>query len=184
MSHSLLETRLVTFAYCIYIARYFQIISMKRDVSTSGWEGAQEVRRVTEEINADNVDSRYVSPVKFTFGRGFEFVMDSQQQRNVTEKDRGFHHSEPQDLSEDNICVDIFVAEHCFVCEYAHEIAELIESDFADVKLRVIDINKTEESIPDAVFATPTYLLNGRVWSLGNPSPEQVRERLTELLKN
>lgn len=120
------------------------------------------------------------------FGRGFEFTMNSQQQRKVAQKNidkdidvEGFGTQEPP---KEEVCVDIFVAEHCFVCEYAHEIAALIENDFADVKLRVIDINKTEEAIPEAVFATPTYLLNGRVWSLGNPSPEQVQERLSELL--
>lgn len=89
----------------------------------------------------------------------------------------------PVDKSTDKVTVDIFVSQHCFVCEYSQEIAALIEQNFSDVQLRVIDIN-SEEDIPEAVFATPTYLLNGRVWSLGNPSPEQVTERLTELLAN
>lgn len=81
-----------------------------------------------------------------------------------------------------DVCVDIFVSEHCLVCEYAYEIAELIQRDFSAVQLRVIDIQNTAEIIPDSVFATPTYLLNGQVWQLGNPSPEQVSEKLTDLL--
>lgn len=80
------------------------------------------------------------------------------------------------------IQVDIFVARHCFICEFAYEIVELIERNFSQVDLRVIDIADPEETIPDSVFATPTYLLNGRVWCLGNPSPTQVVQKLNELL--
>ena len=43
----------------------------------------------------------------------------------------------------------------------------------------MVDMETTTEAIPEAVFATPTYLLNGRVWSLGNPSPAKVQETLT-----
>ncbi len=38
----------------------------------------------------------------------------------------------------------------------------------------MIDLNDLSESLPDSVFAAPTYLLDDRVWSLGNPSPEQI----------
>ena len=34
---------------------------------------------------------------------------------------------------------------------------------------------------PDNVFATPTYLLDGQRWSLGNPSSQQVRDLLGKL---
>jgi hypothetical protein len=37
------------------------------------------------------------------------------------------------------------------------------------------------EASPEAVFATPTYLLNGRRWSLGNPSPAKVQETMTRM---
>ena len=43
----------------------------------------------------------------------------------------------------------------------------------------MIDMEHPLEAIPEAVFATPTYLLNGRLWSLGNPSPAKVQETLT-----
>lgn len=108
--------------------------------------------------------------------------MTYQQQRNAKQQVMNPESTKVPNDSDSEICVDIFISEHCFVCQYAHEIAELIERDFSDVKLRMIDISTTEETIPEAVFATPTYLLNGRVWSLGNPSPEQVTERLTELM--
>jgi len=75
--------------------------------------------------------------------------------------------------------VDIYVAEHCMTCAYAYEVADTIRAEFPGVDLRVINLSRTSEAIPDAVFATPTYLLNGRLWSLGNPSPEDVQERLS-----
>lgn len=81
------------------------------------------------------------------------------------------------------IRVEIYVTEHCRICEYAYEVAKVIRSDFPEIELRVIDLAQATEEIPEAVFATPTYLLNGRLWSLGNPSPEDVQERLSLALR-
>lgn len=78
--------------------------------------------------------------------------------------------------------VDIYVADHCAICEYAYEVAETIRRDFPEVELVITNLSHTTEVIPDMVFATPTYLLNGRLWSLGNPSPEDVQTRLSQLL--
>lgn len=77
--------------------------------------------------------------------------------------------------------VEIYVSEHCFVCEYAYEVAAAIRQDFPTVAVRIIEINTPQTVVPDVVFATPTYLLNGKVWSLGNPSPEVVTETLSAL---
>lgn len=75
----------------------------------------------------------------------------------------------------------IYVAQHCSVCQYAYEVAGDIRERFPGVDLRIVDIETTTEEIPESVFATPTYLLNGRVWSLGNPSPALVMETLVGL---
>lgn len=77
--------------------------------------------------------------------------------------------------------VAIYVSDHCTICAYAHEIADLIRKRFPDVELRVIDLSDPGETVPESVFATPTYLLNGQVWSLGNPSPQQVIDTLSKL---
>jgi len=77
------------------------------------------------------------------------------------------------------IRVEIYVADHCQVCEYAYEIAGTIAAKYPDVDLRIINLSQTTQPIPDAVFATPTYLLNGRLWSLGNPSNEDIEARLS-----
>ena len=74
--------------------------------------------------------------------------------------------------------LNIYVAEHCMSCEYAREVAELIQREYPEVDLKLIDMATTTEEIPESVFATPTYILNGRVWSLGNPSAAMIQETL------
>jgi hypothetical protein len=86
---------------------------------------------------------------------------------------------ETEKVEHNPIRVEIYVAEHCDLCTYAYEVAESIRADFPEVNLSIINLSQTSKAIPDAVFATPTYLLNGRLWSLGNPSPEDVQERLS-----
>jgi len=83
-------------------------------------------------------------------------------------------------FAKNDVSVRIYVMENCFACDYAMEVAETIQDKFPEVDVRIVDMANPSEAIPDNVFATPTYLLNGRVWSLGNPSPEQVTDTLTE----
>ena len=77
--------------------------------------------------------------------------------------------------------LNIYVVDHCMSCEYAHEVAEGIRRDFPEVELKLINMATTSETIPESVFATPTYLLNGRVWSLGNPSQDMVADTFGSL---
>ncbi len=77
--------------------------------------------------------------------------------------------------------VAIYVARHCSVCAYAYEIAALIRRDFPDIAVRLVDVAEAAEPLPESVFATPTYLIDGRRWYLGNPSPAEVIETLSKL---
>lgn len=70
----------------------------------------------------------------------------------------------------------IYVASHCGTCRYAHEVADDIRLRYPAVRVEVIDIEAAPEAVPEEVFATPTYMLNGRIWSLGNPSEQKIRE--------
>jgi len=90
-------------------------------------------------------------------------------------------HRRYQREEQDKIAIDIYVAQHCTNCDYAYEVAEKIRHQFPHVQVRMIDMANPPEPIPEAVFATPTYLLNGRVWSLGNPSGEKIEETLREM---
>jgi len=75
--------------------------------------------------------------------------------------------------------VAIYVTDHCANCDYAREVARLIRAEYPGVSVTVVDLADPQEPVPDAVFATPTYLIDGRLWSLGNPSPQQIREKLS-----
>ncbi len=77
-----------------------------------------------------------------------------------------------------DVRVDIYVMEGCYACIYSKEVAARIRVDFPTVQVRLVDIHTTPDPLPEAVFATPTYLLNDQLWSLGNPSPQDVQERL------
>jgi hypothetical protein len=46
--------------------------------------------------------------------------------------------------------------------------------------VQVIDLDLNIASLPERVVAVPTYLLDGRVVSLGNPDPEDLFARLRE----
>lgn len=85
----------------------------------------------------------------------------------------------PYDVEKQSqIAIDIYVAQHCSTCAYAYEVAAEIRRQFPHVHVRMVDMDNPTETIPDVVFATPTYLLNGRLWSLGNPSLDKVQETL------
>lgn len=76
----------------------------------------------------------------------------------------------------------IFVAEDCWSCAEAHRIAVETQARFENIEVVLLDIQSDER--PPSVFATPTYLLNGRVISLGNPRREELWKRLAQELAN
>lgn len=101
---------------------------------------------------------------------------------NLNEERPDTGHYVEQSQSPQSVKVEIYVADHCGICDYTYEVAANIRQDFPEVALEIIDMAAPHRPIPEVVFATPTYLLNGQVWSLGNPSPEDVRTRLSEAL--
>jgi hypothetical protein len=47
------------------------------------------------------------------------------------------------------------------------------------VNVEVIDLDAEDGRNPDEVFSVPTYVLNGKIISLGNPSPVELDQRLS-----
>jgi alanine dehydrogenase len=68
----------------------------------------------------------------------------------------------------------IFVAEDCPGCVEARAIATHIEQTYPNLYVEIIDINNDPTAVPEKVFATPTYILDDRVVSLGNPGLEDI----------
>lgn len=76
----------------------------------------------------------------------------------------------------------IYVAEHCQSCDEALRLAEEVRKRFAGIRLELIDLDKEGSRNLDDVFSVPTYVLNDRTISLGNPAPDQLFSRLAAAL--
>ena len=70
------------------------------------------------------------------------------------------------------IKLQIFVSDDCWACKETHRIAAETRARFTDVDVSVLDLLSDQR--PAAVFAAPTYLLNGKIISLGNPRREEL----------
>lgn len=73
--------------------------------------------------------------------------------------------------------LQVYVSQTCWGREEARKIADAMRVEFPDVRVEVVERESTEEW-PDAAIATPAYLLNGKLTSLGNPTREHLREVL------
>ncbi len=69
--------------------------------------------------------------------------------------------------------LEIVVAPDCAACDEARAIARIVRERFPTLNIDVIELDG-ERSMPDGVVATPTYLLDGRVISLGNPRRHEL----------
>ena len=70
----------------------------------------------------------------------------------------------------------IYVSEDCWTCKEARQIVADVGADFPDVNIEILDVESNER--PEIVFAVPTYMLNDRVISLGNPSRQELSRKL------
>ncbi len=78
------------------------------------------------------------------------------------------------------ITLQIFVDEMCWSCAESYRIVQALQPSFPTVRFEFSDLRR--EPHPDNVFAAPTFLLNGRVISLGNPTPRRLRQMLEEAI--
>jgi hypothetical protein len=73
--------------------------------------------------------------------------------------------------------LEIYVASHCTNCQEALAIAEAARH-IVGLDVKVIDLDRETEETPDSIVAVPTFRLNGRVVSLGNPEPQRFFREL------
>ena len=79
--------------------------------------------------------------------------------------------------------LEVYVSSECMNCEDAVRLAEEAAARFPTAIVRVIDLGMQGSPPPDPVVAVPTYVLNGRVVSLGNPDSEELFARLREAVE-
>jgi thiol-disulfide isomerase/thioredoxin len=85
----------------------------------------------------------------------------------------------PDRLERNYPLLEVYVSNECPNCDEAVRLAEEAAKRYPKVAVRLIDLDELGGvPPPDPVVAVPTYLLNGRVVSLGNPAPEDLFARL------
>jgi hypothetical protein len=77
--------------------------------------------------------------------------------------------------------LDVYITEDCWSCQEAKRIVADIRPLFPEITIRLRDLDDPLK--PSRVFATPTYLLNGRTIFLGNPTVEELKQKLETLSK-
>ncbi len=78
--------------------------------------------------------------------------------------------------------LQVYIEAGCAQCERAVRLAQEVDDDYSQLAVRLIDIGD-EAPRPDDVFAVPTFMLNGRVFSLGNPRQSHLRQEIEALLR-
>ena len=76
-----------------------------------------------------------------------------------------------------NPVLDIYVDHDCTNCDTARLLAHEVRQRMPHVVVHLREL-RPGEAVPDEVFAVPTYILNGKRISLGNPSLSDLIRRL------
>jgi thiol-disulfide isomerase/thioredoxin len=78
----------------------------------------------------------------------------------------------------------VVVGGRCPPCREAADIAHQAAIEFPALAVEIINLDEGDAVKPEVVFAVPTFLLNGRIVSLGNPSIDDLRRRIGTILAN
>ena len=73
--------------------------------------------------------------------------------------------------------LEVYVVDDCSSCERAQNFVAGILNRYENLKIDLFNLSNPDTISPDNVFATPTYILNGSILFLGNPSLEELDER-------
>ena len=74
------------------------------------------------------------------------------------------------------LTLHVYVSDECWSCQETERIIADVLPRFPEISVEVRDM--TDARRPEAVFAVPTYVLNGRVIFLGNPTREELSQKL------
>ncbi len=77
--------------------------------------------------------------------------------------------------------LQVYIADDCWSCQETRRIVADVTPKFPGMLVEFLDMRASER--PDSVFAVPTYLLNGRVISLGNPTRQELSQQINNELE-
>jgi hypothetical protein len=75
--------------------------------------------------------------------------------------------SEKQDAAV--VTIRVYVGANCPGCARAERLVNQLLVTYPGLDVAVIDLER-ENAVPDSLVALPTWYVNARVWTLGNPS--------------
>lgn len=73
----------------------------------------------------------------------------------------------------------IYVSDHCDNCTEALRLADLAR-EVPGAEVRVVNLDTSPDPAPARIVAVPTYVLDGRIVSLGNPYPDDLLRMLEQ----
>lgn len=76
--------------------------------------------------------------------------------------------------------LQVYVKEDCWTCAESRRIVAEIAPQFPQISVELVDMETP--SRPQDVYAVPTYVLDGRIISLGNPYRDELRREIKEAL--
>jgi hypothetical protein len=79
--------------------------------------------------------------------------------------------------NESHVYLEIYVSRHYWSCEEVFQIVEQARQ-IPRIEVQVLDLDQPRYVPPPRIFAFPTYVLNGKIVSLGNPEREAFLARL------
>jgi glutaredoxin len=79
--------------------------------------------------------------------------------------------------------LELYVDKDCPGCARARRYAQYVQEHFPRLEVRIIDLEESNiHERPSSIFTVPTYLLNGKMLSLGNPKLEDLLEKIEGVL--
>lgn len=75
----------------------------------------------------------------------------------------------------------VYVSGTCLISERSAVVTDEIQRQMPNLIIEIVDINTLLEPLPNVVFSVPTYVLNGKVISLGNPDADFINKLRTLL---
>jgi hypothetical protein len=77
--------------------------------------------------------------------------------------------------------LQIFIDDGCLICDEARRLASLAQEKLPHVQISLINVSSNGATIPEQVFAVPTYMMNGKTLWLGNPDELEFLDRLRRI---
>jgi hypothetical protein len=78
--------------------------------------------------------------------------------------------------------LQVYVSDCCPGSDEARAMAQMMSAAFPELRVQIINLDQPGTQAPMAVFATPTYLLDGELLWLGNPRREEAINYIHALL--